>query len=213
MLDWVSGETLDELLTNAMLFVLPSDVEGLSLALLDAMGAGLCVLASDIPENRELVEGTGFTFEHGNVEDLADKLRFLIANPAVREGAGQAAKARIEAQYLWPTIAKNIEQVYLEIARGGSQILRRKSRIPEWRRPMLPSEPSAPRGSLAQRTERHISNRSRPKSSTTKDTKSHKGMIQQDFFVSFVVYEDTLSTRRMGSTPSFFITIEGSLES
>jgi len=119
MLDWVSGETLDELLTNAMLFVLPSDVEGLSLALLDAMGAGLCVLASDIPENRELVEGTGFTFEHGNAEDLADKLRFLIANPAVREGAGQAAKARIQAQYLWPTIAKNIEQVYLEIARGG----------------------------------------------------------------------------------------------
>jgi glycosyltransferase involved in cell wall biosynthesis len=39
ILDWVSGETLDELLTNAMIFVLPSDLEGLSLALLDAMGA------------------------------------------------------------------------------------------------------------------------------------------------------------------------------
>src|SRR5205807_3032161 len=56
ILDWVSGDTLDELLTNAMVFVLPSDVEGLSLALLDAMGAGLCVLTSNIPENRELVE-------------------------------------------------------------------------------------------------------------------------------------------------------------
>ena len=41
ILDWVSGETLDELLTNAMVFVLPSDLEGLSLALLDAMGAGV----------------------------------------------------------------------------------------------------------------------------------------------------------------------------
>ena len=41
ILDWVSGEALDELLTNAMIFVLPSDLEGLSLALLDAMGAGL----------------------------------------------------------------------------------------------------------------------------------------------------------------------------
>ena len=53
ILDWVSGEIVDELLTNAMIFVLPSDMEGLSLALLDAMGASLCVLASDIPENRE----------------------------------------------------------------------------------------------------------------------------------------------------------------
>ena len=57
VLDWVSGDALEELLSNAMLFVLPSDLEGMSLALLDAMGAGVCVLASDIPENRELVEG------------------------------------------------------------------------------------------------------------------------------------------------------------
>jgi glycosyltransferase involved in cell wall biosynthesis len=57
ILDWMEGEELDELLTNACLFVLPSDLEGLSLALLDAMGAGVCVLASDIPENRELVDG------------------------------------------------------------------------------------------------------------------------------------------------------------
>ena len=49
--------------TNAMIFVLPSDMEGLSLALLDAMGAGLCVLTSDVPENREVVDGAGFTFE------------------------------------------------------------------------------------------------------------------------------------------------------
>ena len=65
ILDWVSGEALDELLTNAMLFVLPSDLEGLSLALLDAMGAGVCVLASDIPENKELVEGCGFHLSPG----------------------------------------------------------------------------------------------------------------------------------------------------
>jgi glycosyltransferase involved in cell wall biosynthesis len=119
MLDWISGETLDELLTNAMVFVLPSDVEGLSLALLDAMGAGLCVLTSNIPENRELVEEAGFTFEHGNSADLADRLRFLLANPAVREAAGRAAKDRIRAQYLWPTIAESIEQVYFKITRGG----------------------------------------------------------------------------------------------
>jgi glycosyltransferase involved in cell wall biosynthesis len=88
MLKWVSGETLDELITNAMIFVLPSDLEGLSLALLDALGAGLCVLTSDVPENREVVDGAGFTFQRGNAADLADRLRFLIGNPICARSRG-----------------------------------------------------------------------------------------------------------------------------
>ncbi|HSY91995.1 MAG TPA: glycosyltransferase family 4 protein, partial [Candidatus Binatus sp.] len=111
-LDWVSGETLDELLTNAMIFVLPSDLEGLSLALLDAMGAGLCVLTSDVPENREVVAGAGFTFQRGSAADLADRLQFLIANPAVRESAGRTARKRIEEQYQWQEVAEGIEKAY-----------------------------------------------------------------------------------------------------
>jgi glycosyltransferase involved in cell wall biosynthesis len=114
ILDWVSGETLDELLTNAMIFVLPSEMEGLSLALLDAMGAGLCVLTSDIPENRELVDGVGFTFVRGSVADLADRLRFLMANAAVRGAAGKLARRRIEEQYQWSKIAEDINRAYFE---------------------------------------------------------------------------------------------------
>jgi glycosyltransferase involved in cell wall biosynthesis len=115
MLDWVSGDVLDELLTNAMIFVLPSDLEGLSLALLDAMGAGLCVLSSDVAENREAIDGAGFTFRRGDVADLAHRLRFLIANPTVREAAGQAAKRRIRERYQWPKIAEQIERVYFDM--------------------------------------------------------------------------------------------------
>jgi glycosyltransferase involved in cell wall biosynthesis len=115
MLDSVSGEKLDELLTNAMIFVLPSDLEGLSLALLDAMGAGLCVLTSDVPENREVVDGAGFTFKRGDAGDLAERLKFLIANPAVREAAGKSAKRRIREQYMWNKIAADVEKVYFEL--------------------------------------------------------------------------------------------------
>jgi len=115
MLDWVSGETLDELITNAMIFVLPSDLEGLSLALLDAMGAGICVLASDVPENREVVDDAGYTFQKGNATDLADRLRFLLANPAVREAAGSAARRRVRERYQWGAIASDIEKAYFEI--------------------------------------------------------------------------------------------------
>ncbi len=115
ILDWVSGDALDELLTNAMLFVLPSELEGLSLALLDAMGAGLCVLTSDIAENREAIEDAGFTFRRSNVADLADRLQFLIANPAVREAAGKAAKRRVIEQYQWAKIAGAIENIYFDM--------------------------------------------------------------------------------------------------
>ncbi len=130
LLDWVSGDTLDELLTNAMLFVLPSDLEGLSLALLDAMGAGVCVLASDIPENREAVEDAGFTFRRGDSADLAERLRFLIANPAVREAAGAAAKRRIREQYQWSGVARQMEQTYFEVmgwAGAGKSTTRKPS--------------------------------------------------------------------------------------
>jgi glycosyltransferase involved in cell wall biosynthesis len=94
-LDWVFGAALDELLTNAALFVLPSDLEGLSLALLDAMGAAVCVLTSDIPENREVIEGTGFTFQPGDATDLARMLRLLLSDRRTRTLAGRNAQARV----------------------------------------------------------------------------------------------------------------------
>jgi glycosyltransferase involved in cell wall biosynthesis len=115
-LPWVGGDELEELLTNAMLFVLPSDMEGLSLALLDAMGAGVCVLTSDIPENRELVDGAGFTFRRGDVDDLERVLRYLISDPLVRQRAAQTAKARIQNHYLWPDLARQIEAVYFQLS-------------------------------------------------------------------------------------------------
>jgi glycosyltransferase involved in cell wall biosynthesis len=115
LLPWVSGEDLEELLSNAALFVLPSDLEGLSLALLDAMAAGVCVLTSDVPENKEVVAGAGFTFRRGNQFDLARMLDLLIRNPGFRHEAGAKGLQRIQGQYLWPDIARSIEDVYYDI--------------------------------------------------------------------------------------------------
>jgi glycosyltransferase involved in cell wall biosynthesis len=96
-----------------MLFVLPSDLEGLSLALLEAMGAGVCVLACDIPENREVVDGAGFLFKPGDVADLEHMLRFLISDSAARTSAARTAKQRIREQYQWNEITRRIEDVYI----------------------------------------------------------------------------------------------------
>jgi glycosyltransferase involved in cell wall biosynthesis len=79
------------------------------------MGAKLCVLTSDIPENRELVDGAGFTFQRGNAADLAHRLRFLIANPTVREAVGRRARKRIEEHYRWQKVAADIEKVYVNM--------------------------------------------------------------------------------------------------
>jgi len=114
-LPWVSGRELEELLGNAALFVLPSDLEGLSLALLDAMAAGVCVLTSDIPENIEVVEGAGFTFRRGDEADLERMLDLLVCNPGLRRQAGERGRERIQGQYRWPEIALSIERAYYEL--------------------------------------------------------------------------------------------------
>jgi D-inositol-3-phosphate glycosyltransferase len=91
-------------------------MEGLSLALLDAMGAGLCVVASDVPENSRSGRWMPDTLlSEAMPSDLADRLSFLIANPAVRAAAGRTAKKRIEEQYQWQGVAEEIENVYFRV--------------------------------------------------------------------------------------------------
>ena len=114
-LPWVSGRQLEELLSNAALFVLPSELEGLSLALLDAMAAGVCVLTSDIPENNEVVEGAGFTFHRGDQADLGRMLDLLVHNPELRRQSAVRERERIQREYLWPGIARSIETAYYNV--------------------------------------------------------------------------------------------------
>jgi len=109
ILRWLSGDALHEVLTNAALFVLPSDLEGLSLSLLEAMGAGICVLASDHPENREAIADCGFTFKAGDGDDLARMLGGLCDSPELREEYGHKGRLRVKVHYLWDEVVLQIE--------------------------------------------------------------------------------------------------------
>ena len=126
-LPWTSGEELEELLSNAALFVLPSDLEGLSLALLDAMAAGVCVLTSDIPENNEVVAGAGFTFHRGDQADLESMLDLLVRDPELRRQSATRAQKRIQHEYAWPAIARAIEKSYYEVLGWGPPETARRS--------------------------------------------------------------------------------------
>jgi len=109
---FVYGARLATLFRNAALFVLPSDVEGLPIVLLEALGYGSPVLASDIPPNREVLGDLGRTFRAGDVDDLAKQLAACLGElPAMREQAGQTA-ATIVKDYDWDAVTAQTIAVY-----------------------------------------------------------------------------------------------------
>jgi glycosyltransferase involved in cell wall biosynthesis len=114
-LGFQEGEILEELFSNAYLYVLPSNIEGLSISLLEAMSYGNCVLTSDIPENLELVEKNGFAFKCGSVEDLRQKMTYLIQNPGAAAESGRLNKQYIADNYTWDIISEKTEAFFREL--------------------------------------------------------------------------------------------------
>lgn len=110
------GKMLAELFSNAYLFVLPSEAEGLPIALLEAASFGRCVLASNIPENIEVVRANGqvlgYTFRNKDTTDLTRKLRRLIERPELIKHRGALARKVIDQEFNWQTIARDIERLY-----------------------------------------------------------------------------------------------------
>lgn len=75
---FVSGELLDELYSNAHLFVFPSEAEGMPMCLLEAMSYNCPCLISDIAENVEVLKGHGHSFRVSDEADLREKLEVLL---------------------------------------------------------------------------------------------------------------------------------------
>jgi glycosyltransferase involved in cell wall biosynthesis len=108
------GLQKEKVLSQAYLFILPSEIEGLSLALLEAMGHRRCCLVSDIPENLEAIDDSGFSFRAKDAADLKEKLEFLLSKPDLVEKTGQRSQARIQECYNWERISDEIEKLYIE---------------------------------------------------------------------------------------------------
>ena len=120
LLDYVYGEALEELWSNAYCVVQPSTLEGLSLALLEALSYGRCVLISDIPENLEVTEDCALPFENRNVDDLAAKLQRLIDEPALVRHYEQRARGHIAEHYSWDRVVDATLATYEEMLGGRS---------------------------------------------------------------------------------------------
>jgi len=115
LLDYVFGEGLEELWSNAYMVVQPSTLEGLSIALLEALSYGRCVLISDIPENMEVAEDVAVSFRSKDVGDLKEKLEALIHDPARVKSFEKRARQHIQLNYSWEKVVENTETVYKDM--------------------------------------------------------------------------------------------------
>ncbi len=118
----ISGEKLEQLFSHCFLFVQPSESEGMSLALLEAMGYGKPILISNILENVSVLRGSGFAFENKNEKDLEEKLLGILNNPEVAKSAGEESQKIAKEFYDWDKIVSQIEDLYKITQREKAEI-------------------------------------------------------------------------------------------
>ena len=106
------GLVAEELYSNAYLYVLPSDLEGMPLTLLEAMNYGCCCVTSDISECADVMDGCGFTFPHGNTEALRETLQDLCDHPEKAEAHRSEAHRVVSSKYTWQDITAQTDRLY-----------------------------------------------------------------------------------------------------
>jgi len=114
----LTGSILAETLRNAGLFVLPSDLEGLPLVVLEAMREGIPVLASDIPPHQQLVgRDRGILFKAGNLDSLITNLQQILSQPEELENKVKKAKEYIQANYSWQRVGYENLVLYTKLSK------------------------------------------------------------------------------------------------
>jgi len=116
MTGFVQGRELEELYSNAVMYVLPSEIEGMPISLLEAMSYGNVCLVSDIPENTAVVAQHGFCFTNKDVDSLRDSLRDIIGHiKEIREDPNYTKEAISEfvlSKYNWDNVVKKTLRLY-----------------------------------------------------------------------------------------------------
>ena len=109
---FVQGQELDELYSNAYVYTLPSDLEGMPLSLLEAMSYGNCCLVSDIDECASVVEDKALIFKKSDVNDLKEKLQLACDQPKTVEQMKAEAADFICGKYNWDDVVKETLSLY-----------------------------------------------------------------------------------------------------
>ena len=107
------GSTLSEIVRGAGVFVLPSDVEGLPLALLEAMHEGIPTVASNIPVHSQVLgRDRGLLFKMGDLDDLQDRLGWAMTHPQQMKAMARRAKGYVRSHHNWDVITQKYLDLY-----------------------------------------------------------------------------------------------------
>lgn len=109
---FVQGQLLEELYSNAYVYVLPSDLEGMPLSLLEAMSYGNCCVVSDIPECADVVEDKAFVFPRSDVNALRETLQFACDHPEEVNARKAEAADFICGKYNWDAVTEETLELY-----------------------------------------------------------------------------------------------------
>lgn len=111
---FVQGQELEELYSNAYIYCLPSDLEGMPLSLLEAMSYGLCCLTSDIKECSDVIADKGKTFLKSNVDDLTAKIQQLLEDENLVKKYKKESQNYILEKYNWDDIVEKNLKLYIK---------------------------------------------------------------------------------------------------
>ncbi|WP_158826200.1 glycosyltransferase family 4 protein [Mucilaginibacter lacusdianchii] len=111
------------LIHSSSLFIFPSETEGMSIMLLEVASVGKPIIASDIPENTQIFSDKEVLyFQNQDVPDLAQKIKYALANPDAMKNFGRLAKQKVYANYLWKTIANRYDDLFLNAINNTNMI-------------------------------------------------------------------------------------------
>lgn len=117
----VYGEELAEWYSNAYVYVLPSQMEGLPITLLEAMSVGCCCIASDIAANTEALAGKGITFPVANTAALQQCLQQALDTPTWVQQIGKTLHQHVLSHYTWTLVADQFSRFYQKALPQGDK--------------------------------------------------------------------------------------------
>ena len=124
------GDAYRELQSNCQVYVQATEVGGTHPALVEAMGRGAPIVATDVPEHREVLGDAGVYFDRGSASSLAQAMAALGDDESRRHSLGRRARSRALAKYSWDSVTARL-RAPIRVAASSSRLIVHGASEPE----------------------------------------------------------------------------------